>query len=68
MCMHNYFDSTYMTIKHKVVVCLMDREKEYRLTYYSPLSWVTKFLNLEIKDTEGISKNKKNKNYTYLRA
>ena len=48
----------------------MDREKEHRLTYYVALSRVTKLLNLEIKDTEGISKNKikiKNINYTYSR-
>ena len=69
MCMHNYFDSTCMTIKHKVVIYLMDREREYGLTYYVASSQVTKFSNLEIKDTEGISKNKiKIKNYTYLRA
>ena len=49
----------------------MDREKEHGLTYYVALSRVTKFSNLGIKDTEGISKNKikiKNKNYTYLRT
>ena len=35
----------------------MDREKEHGLTYVA-LSWGIKFLNLEIKDTEEISKNK----------
>ena len=35
----------------------MDREKEHRLTYVV-LSWVIKFSNLGIKDTEGISKNR----------
>ena len=46
-----------MTISNKVVVSLTDREKEHRLTYVA-LSRVTKFSNLEIKDTEGISKNR----------
>ena len=46
-----------MTIKNKVVVSLTDREKEHGLTYVA-LSRVIKFLNLGIKDTEGISKNR----------
>ena len=46
-----------MIIIHKVVVSLMAREKEHRLTYVA-LSRVTKFSNLGIKDTEGISKNR----------
>ena len=58
MCMHNYFDSICIMIKHKVIMCLMDREKEYGLTYYVVLSQVIKFSNLRIKDTERISKNK----------
>ena len=44
-------------IKHKVVVTLMNREKEYMLTYVV-LSQVTKFSNLGTKDTERISKNR----------
>ena len=36
----------------------MGREKEYRLTYYIALSRSIKFLNLGIKDTEGIYKNR----------
>ena len=66
MC--NYFSSICITIKHKVFVSLIDREKEYGLTYYVALSQVTKFLNLGIKVTEGISENKikiKIKKYTY---
>ena len=53
LCMYidNYFDSTYITIKHKVVVSLIDGEKEHRLTYYVALSRVTKFSTLGIKDT-----------------
>ena len=46
-----------MIIKNKVVVSLTDREKEHGLTYVA-LSRVTKFSNLGIKDTEGISKNR----------
>jgi len=46
-----------MTISNKVVVSLTDREKEHGLTYVA-LSRVTKFSNLGIKDTEGISKNR----------
>ena len=46
-----------MIIKYKVVVSLIDREKEYRLKCIA-LSWVTKFSNLGIKDTERISKNR----------
>ena len=44
-------------IKYKVIVSLIDREKEHGLTYVA-LIWVTKFSNLEIKDKEGISKNR----------
>ena len=40
-----------------MVVSLIDREKEYGLTHVA-LSRVTKFSNLGIKDTEGISKNR----------
>ena len=58
MCIDNYFDGIYVIIKYKVVASLMDREKEYRLTYYVALSQVIKFSNLEIKDIEGISKNR----------
>ena len=43
--------------KNEVVISLMDREKEYGLTYVA-LSLVTKFSNLGIKDIEGISKNR----------
>ena len=46
-----------MTIKHEVIASLVDRDKEHRLTYVT-LSWVTKFSNLWIKDTEGILKNR----------
>ena len=56
--MDNYFDSACITIKHKVVVSLIDREKENELTYYVVLSRVTKFSNLGIKDKDGISKNR----------
>ena len=45
-----------MTIRTKVVVCLMDKEREYEQTYIA-LSRVTKFSNLGIKDMEGLSKN-----------
>ena len=31
--MDNHFDSMCVTIKHKVTASLMDREKEYGLTY-----------------------------------
>ena len=65
---YNYFDSIYMTIKHKVAVYLMDREKEYRLTYYAVLGRVAKFSNLEIKDRERISENKINNKKLYLFA
>ena len=41
-----------MTIKYKVIVSLMDREKEDGLAYYVVLSWVTNFSNLGIKDIE----------------
>ena len=37
---------------------LTDREKEHGLIYYVVLSRVTKFSNLGMKDTEGISKNR----------
>ena len=50
--------TAYVMIKHKVIVYLIDREKEHGLTYYIALSQVIKFSNLGIKDTEGISKNK----------
>ena len=56
--MDNYFDSTCVMIKHKVVLSLIDREKEHGLTYYVALIRVTKFSNLGIKDIEGISKNR----------
>ena len=46
-----------MVIKYKVIANLTDREKEYRLAYVT-LCRVTKFSNLGIKDTEGISKNR----------
>ena len=46
-----------MTIPTKVVVSLMNKEREYGLTHIA-LSRVTKFSNLGIKDTEGISKNR----------
>ena len=51
MRMDNYFDSTYMIIKYKVAASSIDREKEYGLVYYAALNQVTKFSNLEIKDT-----------------
>jgi len=41
----------------KVIVSLMDKEREYGQTYVV-LSRVTKFSNLGIKDTEGLSKNR----------
>ena len=47
-----------MTIKHKVIVSLIGREKENGLIYYLALSRVIKFSNLEIKDIEGVSKNR----------
>ena len=56
--MNDYFDSTYIAIKYKIAASLIDREKEHRLTYYIALSQVIKFSNLEIKGTEGISKNR----------
>ena len=46
-----------MTIPTKVVVSLMDKEREYRLTCIA-LIRVAKFSNLGIKDTKGISKNR----------
>ena len=46
-----------MTIPTKVVVSLIDKEREYGLIHVA-LSKVTKFSNLGIKDTEGISKNR----------
>ena len=46
-----------MTIPTKVVVSLTDKEKEHGLTYVA-LSRVTRFTNLGIKDTEGLSKNR----------
>ena len=70
MCMHNYFDSACVAIKHKIATFLIGREKEHGLIYYIALSQVTKVLNLETKDTERISKNKikiinKNCNYSH---
>ena len=47
-----------MAIKNKVATYLMGKEKEHGLAYYAALRQVTKFSNLEIKETEGISKNK----------
>lgn len=44
-------------IPHKVAVSLIDREKENKLTYIA-LNRVTKFSNLRIKDTKGVSKNR----------
>ena len=44
-----------MTIPTKVVVSLIDKEKEHGLSYVA-LSRVTKFTNSGIKDTEGLSK------------
>ena len=58
-----------MTIPTKVVVSLMDKEREYRLIHIA-LSKVTKFSNLGIKDTEGISKNRlcrKIRNYSKIK-
>ena len=46
-----------MTIPTKVVVSLTDKEREHGLTYVA-LSRVTKFSNLGIKDTEGLSKHR----------
>ena len=46
-----------MTILTKVAVSLTDREREHGLSHVA-LSRVTKFTNLEIKDTEGLSKNR----------
>ena len=46
-----------MTIPTKVVVSLTSREKEHGLIYVA-FSRVTKFSNLGIKDSEGISKNR----------
>ena len=45
-----------MTIRNKVIVYLMDKEREHGQTYVT-LSRVTKFSNLGIKDTKGLSKN-----------
>ena len=46
-----------MTIDNKVVVSLTKREIEHGLTYVA-LSRATKFTNIGIKDTEGLSKNR----------
>ena len=46
-----------MIIPTKVVVSLIDREREHGLSYVV-LSRVTKFTNLGIKDMKGLSKNR----------
>ena len=46
-----------MTTPTKVVVSLIDREREYSLLHIS-LSRVTKFSNLGIRDMEDLAKNR----------
>ena len=52
-------------ILYKVIVSLMDKEKE-NSSIYVVLSWVTKFSNLRIKDIEGISMNRLHKKHVYI--
>ena len=46
-----------ITITHKIVVSLTKRELEHRLTYIA-LSHAAKFINIRIKDSKGLSKNR----------
>ena len=61
----DYMEGSRYDDKNKVVVSLTDREKEHGLTYVA-LSRVTKFSNLGIKDTEGISKNRLCRKYVSI--